>query len=489
MRCCTRGILGALSAGALCVGGAALPVPGTGGQPQRAFYHGTIDRTLEVEMELVLDGNSVTGTYWYASRRLPISLRGTATPAGRYELEELDPHGRVSARLTLDDLMGPGHLDGSWHSGARNLVVTLQEITAAQRVHLHAMWDGDPTIRALAAGDNYACAFRDTGAWCWGTIPDFSGVASGGPEMIAYRALPHLNLPDGVSAIAIGFATTCTVKDGTLLCWQPRSLDLPLAEPTPVPGFTRGVTDAAVGESDACAVAAGALRCWTTSALDSTAVFTVIRQGVSQIAVGSPSCAVADERVLCWRATGAIGRVTIDTIAGLEGAIRSLSSSDDGAFRYGCAIDATGLKCWGDNLGGWLHRSENADSVNRRAAPVAGLEKGVTEVRVAGSHACAVRMGEVHCWGENLHGELGGTTAGPTGFSVVDLPEPAVHVAVGESYSCALTAANHVWCWGDNAFGQTGNRSRDTCELPNGRIPEPIRVPCNRRPVRVRGLD
>jgi hypothetical protein len=485
------GRAGPLAAGTLCILGLALPASGSPRPPERAIYYGTIGRTLEIEMELLRDGDSVAGSYRYASQRRPIRLRGTVTPESAYELAELDQDGRVTARFHLDGLLGPGHLDGHWWSGARDLVVTLEAITPELLRRLHAMWDGDPAIRALTAGDGYACAFREAGVWCWGMIPAFSGVATGGPEMIAYRALPHLRLPAGVSALAIGFTTSCAVRGGTLLCWQPRSPYLPLSEPTPIPGLSSGVTAAAVNERYACAVAAGALRCWTTRALDSTAVFTVFAGGVSQVAEGSPSCAVVGGRVLCWRATtdAAPPRVTVDTIAGLEGGIRSLAASEDGTFGYGCAVDLVGLKCWGDNLGGWLRRREIMSSVYQRAAPVAGLQQGVSEVSVAGSHACAVQMGRVDCWGESLHGELGGDVTGPTGSSVVDLPELAVHVAVAEGYSCALTEGNHVWCWGDNEFGQTGNRSRDVCDLPNGRIPEPIRVPCNRHPVRVRGLE
>src|SRR5262249_39997773 len=108
---------------------------------------------------------------------------------------------------------------------------------------------------------------------------------------------------------------------------------------------------------------------------------------------------------------------------------------------------------------------------------------------VADLNVCAIRNGDVLCWGDNLYGQVGnGNSSSVTGVQVVKLPAPGMKVALGSDYACALTSENHVWCWGDNEFGQTGNSSHDICQLPNGQLPETITTPCNLQPVQVRGI-
>ncbi len=93
----------------------------------------------------------------------------------------------------------------------------------------------------------------------------------------------------------------------------------------------------------------------------------------------------------------------------------------------------------------------------------------VTNLAAGGAHTCAlVAAGGVKCWGANGAGQLGdGTrTARQTAVSVIGLPAPAVAVSLGESHSCALTAAGDVRCWGSNYYGQLGDGTAVSRSVP-----------------------
>jgi len=126
-----------------------------------------------------------------------------------------------------------------------------------------------------------------------------------------------------------------------------------------------------------------------------------------------------------------------------------------------CAVLETNVQCWGYNHDGELG---NGGTAPGSPAPVAvlGLSSGVTAIAVGQSHACAVVMGGVQCWGLNDLGELGNGSMvmySDTPVAVSGLSSGVTAVAAGVDYTCALTMAGAVWCWGYNADGQLGNGS------------------------------
>jgi alpha-tubulin suppressor-like RCC1 family protein len=82
---------------------------------------------------------------------------------------------------------------------------------------------------------------------------------------------------------------------------------------------------------------------------------------------------------------------------------------------------------------------------------------GVTAVAAGGVHSCALRGGEVFCWGGNFDGQVG--VARPylaiTPVRVPGLPGPVSLLAAGKNHSCAV-AGGEAWCWGSNTLGQVG---------------------------------
>jgi len=183
-------------------------------------------------------------------------------------------------------------------------------------------------------------------------------------------------------------------------------------------------------------------------------------------------------------------KLVVQDIVGLKGEIRSLTATGADAQHFACAVDSEGLKCWGNNFGGPLGKRQGNPVRNLSPGPIAGLETGVSFVATNLDHSCAIREGKVYCWGGlNSVGQLGdGATKWVEGLVEVKGVENATQVAVGPRYSCALTSANKVLCWGGNEFGETGNASHDMCIEPQ-RNGDPIRTPCNLRPVEVRGLE
>jgi alpha-tubulin suppressor-like RCC1 family protein len=100
--------------------------------------------------------------------------------------------------------------------------------------------------------------------------------------------------------------------------------------------------------------------------------------------------------------------------------------------------------------------------------------RGATQIAANHLHTCALRNGEVWCWGENEFGQLGdGTSKGLNDLVKTPvraaLPSEAMKVGVGRDSTCALLKTGQVWCWGANNSGQLGTLHRQ-------RSDEPLRV-------------
>jgi hypothetical protein len=458
------------------------------------YYHGTVGRTLEVQVTITKYGNELTGSYEYASQRKAIELRGRILSTGVYEIDELDPSGQATARFTVNALFNG--LQGTWQSGKNKLPVVLGEITPEQLEQLHRMWSGRRSVRDVVVAPFYACAVMEAGTFCWGAVSGSPSLGTAGPGRIGSLALPYLLIPTDITALAMGDSISCYLERGGMYCWRPLNPDLSLVTPTLIPGFEKDVTAVGISGDYPCAIVAGALKCWPGAALDTKSAITVISSGVTQLASGMPNCVLSAAKLLCWTFNEKANKQKVDLriheIEGVSEKLQALSSFDSlgGGTRFACAVDGGSLKCWGDDIGNvLLGRREKGRFRDLPPAVMSSMDAGITDVSVENENVCAIREAKVQCWGNSWYGQSGnGTTSFTTGPEQVPLPAPAVKVAVAATYVCALTSDDHVWCWGDNEFGQTGNASRDICELPNGKMPDTIPTPCNKHPVAVRGI-
>ena len=167
------------------------------------------------------------------------------------------------------------------------------------------------------------------------------------------------------------------------------------------------------------------------------------------------------------------------------------SSSDAIAVAAGsshtCALQQTGeIACWGNNEHGQLGNGTNDDS--EVPVPVTGIDDA-TAIAAGGElansgHSCALhRTGSISCWGNNTAGQLGNgqsndgeSSSAPVQVAGVD---DATAIAAGEAHTCALQEGGTVSCWGSNAWG----------ELGNGQIIQNSENSTSDTPVQVVGID
>jgi alpha-tubulin suppressor-like RCC1 family protein len=124
-----------------------------------------------------------------------------------------------------------------------------------------------------------------------------------------------------------------------------------------------------------------------------------------------------------------------------------------------CALDATGVLCWGSNASGQLGSGVAGDAVypTRVTLPVQAVV-----LAAGGAHTCALTAGgDAWCWGSNSNGQLGRGSIGASSST----PAPVsgglkfASITAGEAHTCGVTLDGSIYCWGANASGQLGDGS------------------------------
>ena len=71
----------------------------------------------------------------------------------------------------------------------------------------------------------------------------------------------------------------------------------------------------------------------------------------------------------------------------------------------------------------------------------------------AKQHACGFANGQLECWGDNLVGQMGGTTGGARQSpQTPGLGGGFVDVALGAQHGCGLKETGEISCWGLDRF-------------------------------------
>lgn len=218
---------------------------------------------------------------------------------------------------------------------------------------------------------------------------------------------------------------------------------------------------------------------------------------LQQIAPGaSHSCGIgSDGWVYCWgdNTSGQLGNGQtarkFTPVAVLRGDIpvgATIQQVATGAS-HACVLASNAkVYCWGSNTLGQLGDSTTGNSLTPVATAQGSIPNGASIQKLAsiGSHTCALTSeGKTYCWGSNSFGQIGDDTSGagndrlvPTSVSQGALPAGVgiQDIALGSSYTCALTSENKVYCWGYNSDGQIGNGATFLRRTPTATLPGAI---------------
>jgi alpha-tubulin suppressor-like RCC1 family protein len=342
---------------------------------------------------------------------------------------------------------------------------------------------------SVVAGQEHVCALRDDGTvWCWGqaeaNVLGQSWAAVGAGGWTEPTQVPGLQ---GVTMIAAGWWHTCALlSDGTVKCWGDNldgqtgvgKVGEPTFSPSTVAGLG-GVSSIAAGFERTCAVTTdGAVYCFGNGEFgangDGTWNHSVIPVQVKKapgypwppakaVAIGRHStCAlVTDGTVWCWgyNYDGQLGNGFLvggeqsfsvypaPVVDGAStGSLKDVTAIASGAYSV-CALKGGNVWCWGANdLGQLGDKTQQSSSKPRQVVGV-----GAALSLVAGDdHACATSEGGVSCWGSNSMGQLGdGNAATASSFSVpVEGTEGVEALGAGSAQTCAIDTYRRIWCWG-----------------------------------------
>lgn len=130
---------------------------------------------------------------------------------------------------------------------------------------------------------------------------------------------------------------------------------------------------------------------------------------------------------------------------------------------YGCAVTAGSVYCWGRHDKGQLGSNQAPGSYSG-AVRVVQLDgtplTGVSQLASSGEWTCAIKSGQVWCWGGSSTYDVAERKGALSGGQYIS---DAVALAVGGStggsfHVCAIRSTQNrsIWCWGNNTSGQLG---------------------------------
>ena len=351
---------------------------------------------------------------------------------------------------------------------------------------------------AITAGNDHACALRQTGTiTCWGN--NYNGqLGNGQSGRDANSSVPVtvLGITDA-TAITAGGGHTCALRQtGTITCWGDNykgQLGNGTETVSSVPVEVLGITDAttitaSIGYGSGlhtCALRqTGTIACWGLnrggqlgngqSGNHEYSFVPVEVLGINdatQITAGNThTCALRRTgTITCWgnNWAGQLGNGTTDSssvpveVLGINDATAITAGED-----HTCALQRTGaIACWGLNRGGQLGNGTTDSS--SEPVEVLGINDA-TQITAGGTHSCALlQTGTITCWGNNWAGQLGNGTTDSSSVPVEVLGiNDATAITAGEDHTCALQRTGAIACWGLNRGGQLGNGTTDSSSEP-----------------------
>ena len=325
-----------------------------------------------------------------------------------------------------------------------------------QTVHLPAKAVGIDDAISVTAGHWHTCALRQTGEIsCWGADHDGQlGNGQIGSELDSFVPVDVMEISDAVDVSAGGEHTCAVHATGAVSCWGDNWKG-ELGNGTAGNEFDSAVPVKVTDISDAITLSSGD---WHTCA---------VRES------GSISCWGGDN----WNGELGNGQswgITPETlgITPPRVPVEVVTISDAVAVAAGsafaCALREGGkVSCWGGNYFGQLGASQ--DDVFSSPIPIEIPSiSDATSITAGVGHTCAVRSGEIYCWGRNIHGQLGNGMDSSLSYEKVQIPgiNDAIDVSATTRHSCATHDTGEISCWGTTWRGARGDAASGNASLP-----------------------
>jgi alpha-tubulin suppressor-like RCC1 family protein len=166
-------------------------------------------------------------------------------------------------------------------------------------------------------------------------------------------------------------------------------------------------------------------------------------------------------------------------VPGLDGNFADVLDIDVESYFYcGLRIDGS-VVCAGSNNSGEL----GLPNTDEQSGPVTADVETAVELDLGSDFGLArLANGTVRCWGDQeSSAELSCLTSNAVGPVDLDLGQPVLEIAAGNSHACAVLADRSLVCWGGNFLSAVSGSSQDrllqTSILLEG---EPFRVPASK---------
>jgi alpha-tubulin suppressor-like RCC1 family protein len=395
---------------------------------------------------------------------------------------------------------------------------------------------GVGTINKIVAGLRHACVLFANGlAKCWGEN-SYGGLAQGDTQTIGTQAMDmgdNLNYVQTAAGTitdiaAFAYNTCFFISAKGWQCFGMNTKEYTNENQQAIIGDTERIANGNVpkvklsddlamisaGTNFSCALnVSGEVKCWGIGALGvlgdnslqnigdragtmgaSLSPLNFTGQQIKGIASGvNHSCALTNGGSLrCWGfgGSGRLGNAStsniIDTNATTDINFGSTIKSAALGTSHTCALSENNeVGCWGNNTSGQLGRGDTVTSISDPASVNLvnlGTTTPIKKIVAGANHNCALfENGNIKCWGDNSHGQLGYGDTATRGKNAIemgnDLPyvnlgvgKMAIDIAAGGLHTCAVLNDYTVKCWGHNGYGQLGYGHNNT----RGNIPQTI---------------
>jgi alpha-tubulin suppressor-like RCC1 family protein len=344
----------------------------------------------------------------------------------------------------------------------------------------------------VSAGGGHVCGIRAGELYCWGRNDHYQVSGAFPSDVMAPTKIEATDGPARWTQVSAGYTYTCAIGDGKLWCWGADDFgqlgigDQPDAPvPTPVTTTLADWTSVSTGSQHTCAISASTgVSCWgsNTNGELGDNTLTARNEPVAVVLPAAPtsvssgqymSCATTDaEELYCWgrAASGELGDPAAVNVGIGNSAVPIRSSGLTGwtsvvsAQEYSCALRGGEVWCWGRaNFGGfgnglWANSGIWTRIVNDGATEIAlGWNSNLDDLARDSLDldlTCMIRNDALSCWGDNRYGQLsnGGSTMHPTAIEVAG-GHTWTTLGVGSSHVCGVDSGA-LYCWGSTYYGQ-----------------------------------